>query len=92
MRYSRGQEVRIGDRVRLSDGDLGVVVFCIDSDEYSDEYPREDWSYLKSGAMIKTNACGLVHFAEDDPDLELVSSAANFGQGLESDLPDRDPS
>jgi hypothetical protein len=75
MRYPSGQEVKLGDEVRMPDGDRGVVVFCIDRDEYSDQYPKEQWSYLRRGAMVEFAASGLVHFSEDDPDLQLVKAA-----------------
>jgi len=73
MKYKTSEDVRIGDRVKLSHGAEGVVVFCIDSDEYSVEYPKSDWSYLNEGAMIKSEELGLVHYPSSDDELELIS-------------------
>jgi hypothetical protein len=47
VRDSEGVEVRLGDRVRIFDVDTGVVVFSIDKDEYSAEFPKEDWNSIK---------------------------------------------
>jgi hypothetical protein len=61
MHYSDGAEVRLGDRVRLFDADMGVVVFSIDTDEYSEDFPRGDWAYLKQGVIVRTDKGTLVH-------------------------------
>jgi hypothetical protein len=39
MKYRSGQEVRLGDKVKLGDDSGGVVVFSIDAEEYAPEYP-----------------------------------------------------
>lgn len=72
MKYPDGQDVIIGDKVLLADGSKGEVVFCIDRDEFSDAYPRDEWLYLGSGAMIEAEGCGLIHYPSDDDDLTLV--------------------
>lgn len=73
MRYPDGQDVRLGDRVRLGQDDGGIVVASIDTNEYSDEHPKVQWSYLKKGVMIEFRQYGLIHYEEADPDLRLVS-------------------
>lgn len=73
MQYADGREVRIGDRVRLGTDDGGVVVCSIDTNEYSDDYPLDQWAYLKRGVMIDFPKYGLIHYEESDPDLELIS-------------------
>lgn len=73
MKYKTSEDVRIGDRVKLKDGTEGVVVFCIDSNEYSEEYPEAEWNYLNEGAMIKFDKLGLVHYSSSDDELELIS-------------------
>jgi hypothetical protein len=72
MRYSDGREVRAGDRVRLWGDCYGVVVFSVDGDEYTPEYPREQWSYLGNGVMIDSDKAGLIHYTEPDEDLVLM--------------------
>ena len=64
MRYPSGVTIKVGDRVRLSNGDSGVVVFCVDTGEYADEFPKEEWQYLKTGVMVKTNGGALVHLSD----------------------------
>lgn len=75
MKYLDGKEVRLGDRVRLGEDSGGVVVCSIDSDEYSEEHPKEQWSYLKKGVMIEFPKYGLIHFLEPEEDLVLLSRA-----------------
>jgi hypothetical protein len=75
LRYPDGQEIRLGDTVRMDGGAEGVVVFSIDTDEYPDEFPRAHWEYLKRGVMIDFPKYGLIHFDKDEPDLALVRRA-----------------
>jgi len=77
MKYLDRPEVRLGDRVRMGDDSGGVVVFSIDTDEYSEEYPKADWAYLGVGVGIKFPKYGLIHFAAKDQDLELISRATH---------------
>jgi len=51
QRYPDGSEVHVGDRV-FHNGQPGVIVFVADHDEYSPEYPQEEWRNIKSGFMI----------------------------------------
>ena len=78
MRYLDGQEVRLGDRVKLWSGCGGLVVCSIDTDEYTDAYPKGEWEYLKSGVLILTEKTGLVHYIEPDEDLELIERRGNL--------------
>lgn len=75
MKYSNGTDVRVGDRVQLWEGCQGAVVCAMDTDEYSPDFPKKDWSYLKSGVMIKTDKAGLIHYVEADEDLRLIKRA-----------------
>jgi hypothetical protein len=74
LNYQDGQIVRIGDKVLLGD-DEGVVVFSIDTDEFSVEFPKEDWVYLGKGVMFQTAGMGLVFQEESSTDLELLQRA-----------------
>ena len=47
MKYSTGEEVRLGDKVKLWAGAEGIVVCSLDSKEFSDAYSEADWGYLK---------------------------------------------
>jgi hypothetical protein len=70
MNYLDGSQIRTGDRVRLRTGDVGTVVFSIDTDEYSEHFPKDDWVYLREGIMVKTDKGSLVHLkAPNNEDL-----------------------
>ena len=73
MNYKNGIKVRAGDKVIIDDCFDGVVVFCIDNDEYLDEFPKNEWAYLKTGMMIKCSKYGLVHCESMDDDIEFVA-------------------
>lgn len=73
MKYADGEEVRLGDRVRFDQGEEGVVVFSIDTQEYSQEFPEAQWGYLKKGVMVAFPSCGLVHYEQSAPDLQLIA-------------------
>jgi hypothetical protein len=66
MKYPDGQEARLGDRIQFSNGDLGIVVFSIDTKEYSGEFLEEDWGYLEKGVMVKTDAGALIHYKDSN--------------------------
>jgi hypothetical protein len=76
MKYSSGQEVRLGDKVKLGDDSDGVVVCSIDTDEYSPEFPRAEWAYLARGVLVKFPKYGVIHYEQTEPDLELLARAA----------------
>lgn len=44
----------------------------MDTDQYSPEFPKNDWGYLKTGVMVKTDKAGLIHYVEADEDLRLI--------------------
>jgi hypothetical protein len=64
VRYSDGTEARLGDRVRISNGETGKIVFSLDTDEFTAEYPKRDWAHLKSGVMVLTTGGALVRFQD----------------------------
>jgi hypothetical protein len=75
MKYADGQEVRLGDRVKLGKDDGGVVVASIDTNEYSGEHSQAQWGYLKKGVMIEFPLHGLIYYQEPEPDLQLIERA-----------------
>jgi hypothetical protein len=75
MKYPDGQEVRLGDRVKVGEDEGGVVVASIDTDEYSNEHPKAQWGYLKKGVMVEFPKYGLIHYEEPDSDLQLIARA-----------------
>jgi hypothetical protein len=76
MNYATGELVKLGDKVRLGPDSGGVVVFIIDSDEYSPNYPKAYWGgYLTKGAMVHFPSYGLIHYEEMEEDLQLIARA-----------------
>jgi hypothetical protein len=74
MKYADGQEVRLGDRVKLGQDDGGAVVASIDTGEYSAEHPESQWSYLKRGVMIQFPTYGKPAFR-----FVIISTASRSG-------------
>lgn len=75
MKYFDGQDVKLGDKVRMGTDEGGVVVCSIDDGEYSDEHPKDQWGYLGKGVMIKFPLYGLIHYENPEPDLQLIGRA-----------------
>jgi hypothetical protein len=73
MKYADGQDVMVGDKVRLGGDEGGVVVCSIDTGQYSAEAPEAEWSYLKKGVVIKFPKFGLIHYEKTEPDLALIA-------------------
>jgi hypothetical protein len=76
MKYRDGQEARLGDRIRVGGDSTGIVVCSIDTDDYTPEFPRDQWGYLGTGVMIQFTNYGLVHYTEPDEDLEFLGRAS----------------
>jgi hypothetical protein len=72
VKYADGQDVRLGDRVRLGDDDGGRVVCSVNTSQYSEECPESEWSYLKTGVLISFPRLGLIHYVEPEEDLQLI--------------------
>lgn len=72
MNYSDGKKVMVGDRVKLWDGCHGTVVASMDDNEYTPEYSKADWSYLKNGVLISSDKAGLIHYIRPESSLALV--------------------
>ena len=68
MHYADGSETKLGDRLGIFNGDCGYIVASIDSDEYSKEFPKKDWAYLREGIMVKTDRGALVHLDRSHED------------------------
>lgn len=76
MKYPDGQEVRLGDRVKLGENGGGIVVASMDGGEYSETHPAAQWAYLKKGVMIEFPKHGLIHYEAPEPDLQLIERAS----------------
>lgn len=80
MKYSDGQQIKLWDKVKLGQDEGGMVVCSIDGGEYSDDYPKSQWGYLKKGVMINFPLYGLIHYEEAEPDLQLIARAHPSGE------------
>jgi hypothetical protein len=78
VNYSDGNEARLGDHVAISGKHRGVVVACLDRNEYSPDHPREQWAYLGKGVMVNTDFGGLVHYADSTLEHMVLVSRANY--------------
>jgi hypothetical protein len=73
MKYTDGQEILVGDRVRMG-GDAGGIVVCdIGSGIFSPLFPQSEWAYLKEGVVIAFPQYGVVHLKDAESDLELLA-------------------
>ncbi|MDD5034478.1 MAG: hypothetical protein PHE55_06935 [Methylococcaceae bacterium] len=75
MMYANGNNAKLGDKVRLWNGRLGIVVCSMDTNEYTPAYPKAEWEYLKQGLLIKADNGEVFHYVEADEDIEIVERA-----------------
>jgi hypothetical protein len=73
MRYPDGAIVHVRDRVRLWEGAYGEVVCSLDTDEYSDRFPKSEWSYLERGILVESPQAGLIHYIEPEEGFDRFS-------------------
>lgn len=73
MKYVDGQEIQVGDRVRMGDDDGGIVVCDIEAGNFSPSYPKSEWDYLNEGVVIVFPRYGVLHMTEAESDLELIA-------------------
>jgi len=64
------KEICVGDKVRYA-GSPGVIVFVIEDDSYSDQYPKDNWSYLGQGLGIELQDQTRTLYCLDLPDEDL---------------------
>ena len=78
MHDVNGQLIRVGDRLDVGHGwSIGVVVCSIDTGDYSPKHPKEQWGYLERGIMVETEKGGLIHYEENDGELEIIESTSS---------------
>jgi hypothetical protein len=76
MNYSDGQAIKPGDRIKIGDDLTGLVVACMETQQYSPEFPKSEWEYLKHGFLVESSKYGLVHYPAPDEDLKLIERKA----------------
>lgn len=72
MKYEDGTEMKLGDKVLISEKYHGVIVADIDNAEYLESNPKEQWEYLGSGVIIDTDFGGLVHYQQENMIGEII--------------------
>ncbi len=79
MFYSDSNEARVGDTIAIDEKYSGVVVAVIDTNEFSENYPVEQWAYLREGILVDTDFGGLVHYQSTEHEkILLISRAKNL--------------
>ena len=74
--YVDGKDpIKVGDQIKLGES-LGKIVFVIDDEQFTPEYSRAVWIYLKKenekGIGILTEKYGLIVTTEPENDLILI--------------------
>jgi len=62
MKYPDGLSICLGDKVRIGKDSDGTVVCAIETNEYSDAYPKAEWGYLNRGVLISFPLYGLIYW------------------------------
>ena len=75
MRYFNGQDIQVGDKVRMGDDDEGIVVCDISEGKFSPSYPKSEWAYLNEGIVIMFPRYGVLHMKDVESDLEFIARA-----------------
>lgn len=63
MRYSDGNEAKLGDAIVIDERYKGIVVANVDGGDYGECY-TSGWEYLKTGILVETDFAGLVHYSD----------------------------
>ncbi|QKE63331.1 hypothetical protein HNE05_08125 [Aquipseudomonas campi] len=79
MNYIDGQTAMVGDEVLIDGRHKGIVVACIDSGQYTAQYPQSEWAYLVEGTLIDTDFGGLIHYKNSaNESIALVKRGVNL--------------
>ncbi|MDC6170553.1 hypothetical protein [Paucibacter sp. XJ19-41] len=77
MKYANGQDIKLGDRVKLGPDSGGAVVCSLDTNEFNSACSQADWGYLQRGVLINFPQHGLIHYEEPEKALELIERSAS---------------
>jgi hypothetical protein len=64
-RYQDGTEIHVGNRV-IYNYQVGTIVLVADQNEYSPQYPKEDYPSITNGFMIRFDNGALLVLDESD--------------------------
>jgi len=62
MKYDDGAEMRLGDRVRIKNGESGLIVAVVGTQQFALGYPKDTWSNLTGGVLVRMESGALVNF------------------------------
>ena len=74
MKYPNGQDVRLGDRVKLGQDDGGGRGFDRQN-AYRSEYSKLNGVISRRAYWIEFRRYGLIHYEQPEPDLQLIARA-----------------
>jgi hypothetical protein len=66
MEYPDGTLVRLGDRVRLLNGQTGQIVVSVDTNEYAEGFPQPDWADLTEGVLVRADSGALISIGTNE--------------------------
>lgn len=70
--YITGETVSLGDIVELGVRE-GRIVACMETGQYSPEFPEEEWAYLEKGILWEGADRGIIHVPSlSDPDVVFI--------------------
>ncbi len=65
MKDRNGIAIKLGDNVGIVNGETGSVVASIDTNEYTDDFSKDEWSYLEHGIIVRTDHGAVIHFESE---------------------------
>lgn len=71
--YLSGEEVLLGDKVKLNDDEVGEIVALIESGQFDETLHASEWSHLKLGALVRSEKYGLFHYLEMNDEVDFTS-------------------
>jgi hypothetical protein len=71
-----GRLIRLGDRIDIGSAEKGVVVFSLETDEFSPDFPKDDWAHLgTAGIMVQMDGGALFFLDSPDEHTEVIVPA-----------------
>jgi hypothetical protein len=65
-RYTTGETIRVGDKVRIGPTASGVVVGILDSGTYANGFVKEHWDGYRTGVLVDSADFGLTLYQHED--------------------------
>lgn len=63
MKYMNGKDVSLSDCIYYHN-QVGTIVICFESSEYSHGFNVEDWGFITEGILIKFENGALLHLSD----------------------------